>query len=56
MSAPSSASLQPGRLPAPLKADERLHALDILRGLALFGMILAHFHQKPVSRSRGSRI
>ena len=29
----------------PLPADERLHALDILRGLALFGMILVHFHQ-----------
>jgi len=32
--------------PAPLAADERIHALDILRGLALFGMILVHFHQK----------
>lgn len=32
--------------PAPLDTDERLHALDILRGLALFGMILVHFHQK----------
>ena len=31
--------------PAPLAADERIHALDILRGLALFGMILVHFHQ-----------
>jgi uncharacterized protein len=26
--------------------DDRLHTLDILRGLALFGMILVHFHQK----------
>lgn len=25
---------------------ERLQALDILRGIALFGMILVHFHQK----------
>ena len=31
---------------APVDAGERLHALDILRGLALFGMILVHFHQK----------
>src|SRR6476646_3766579 len=30
----------------PVEAAERLHALDILRGLALFGMILVHFHQK----------
>jgi uncharacterized protein len=30
----------------PLDTGERLHALDILRGLALFGMILVHFHQK----------
>lgn len=26
--------------------EDRLHTLDILRGLALFGMILVHFHQK----------
>ncbi len=31
---------------APLDTDERLHALDTIRGLALFGMILVHFHQK----------
>ncbi|HTM26311.1 MAG TPA: DUF418 domain-containing protein [Vicinamibacterales bacterium] len=30
----------------PTEAAERLHALDVLRGLALFGMILVHFHQK----------
>jgi uncharacterized protein len=45
MSAPSPAP--PVAVPlAPLDAGERLHALDILRGLALFGMILVHFHQK----------
>jgi uncharacterized protein len=32
--------------PATLDADGRIHALDILRGFALFGMILVHFHQK----------
>ena len=31
---------------APVDVDERLHALDILRGLALCGMVLVHFHQK----------
>jgi uncharacterized protein len=31
---------------APVEAIERIHALDILRGLALFGMILVHFHQR----------
>ena len=36
----------PGVVSRPLAGDERLHALDILRGLALFGMILVHFHQK----------
>ena len=36
----------PGVLPRPVAGDERLHALDIVRGLALFGMILVHFHQK----------
>lgn len=30
----------------PLDDGERIHVLDILRGLALFGMILVHFHQK----------
>ncbi|HKG33659.1 MAG TPA: DUF418 domain-containing protein [Gemmatimonadales bacterium] len=33
-------------VPAPISTDDRLHTLDILRGLALFGMILVHFHQK----------
>src|SRR4051812_10113545 len=32
--------------PAPIDSDERLHTLDILRGLALAGMILVHFHQR----------
>ena len=36
----------PSVLPRPAPGDERLHALDILRGLALFGMIVVHFHQK----------
>ena len=31
---------------SPVDGDQRLHTLDILRGLALFGMILVHFHQK----------
>jgi uncharacterized protein len=38
--------------PVPIDADERLHTLDILRGFALAGMILVHFHQrleKPVT-------
>ena len=39
--------LAPGSsAPAPVTTDDRLHTLDILRGLALFGMILVHFHQK----------
>ena len=53
MSLPSSPAIlaAPGS-PAPIDADERLHALDILRGFALAGMILVHFHQrleKPAS-------
>src|SRR5262245_48701756 len=35
----------PDCLHKAIGSDERLHALDILRGLALFGMILVHFHQ-----------
>jgi uncharacterized membrane protein YeiB len=43
MSAPASPATGPSA-PAPIDADERLHTLDILRGLALAGMILVHFH------------
>src|SRR5262245_13515557 len=32
--------------PAPLDTEERIHALDILRGLALCFMIVVHFHQR----------
>src|SRR5258705_13863539 len=37
----------------PVESEERLHALDVLRGLALFGMILVHFHQKMRLESTG---
>jgi len=46
LSASPSAPTRLAPPPAPLDGEERLHALDILRGLALFGMILVHFHQK----------
>jgi uncharacterized protein len=29
-----------------IDSEERLQALDVLRGFALFGMVLVHFHQK----------
>jgi uncharacterized protein len=35
-----------GRAAAPVGEGGRLQALDILRGIALFGMILVHFHQR----------
>lgn len=37
----------------PVDVGERLPALDILRGLALFGMILVHFHQKTRIETAG---
>ena len=37
----------------PVDGGERLVALDILRGLALFGMILVHFHQKTRIETSG---
>ena len=46
MSAAPAIAPEVPRPAAPLAIDERLHALDILRGLALFAMILVHFHQK----------
>jgi uncharacterized protein len=39
--------------PEYLESADRLVALDILRGLALFGMILVHFHQKTRLDSQG---
>lgn len=39
--------------PSPIDSDERLHSLDVLRGLALFGMILVHFHQKTRIETTG---
>jgi uncharacterized protein len=44
-SAPPATDVAP-RAPAPIDADERLHSLDIMRGFALAGMILVHFHQR----------
>jgi len=34
--------------------DERIHTLDILRGLALLGMILVHFHQHMEIEASGA--
>ena len=38
---------------APIEAEKRLVALDVLRGLALLGMILVHFHQKMRAEATG---
>ena len=47
MSLPGSlATMAAPRSPAPIDADERLHTLDVLRGFALLGMILVHYHQR----------
>ena len=40
----------------PIDSDGRLHSLDILRGLALAGMMLVHSHvrlERPVSGTEG---
>jgi uncharacterized protein len=39
---------------APIAMNERVHALDILRGLALLGMILVHFHQHMEIEASGA--
>src|SRR5689334_23743275 len=39
--------------PGPIDSDERLHSLDVLRGLTLFGMILVHFHQRTRIETSG---
>lgn len=43
----------PTELAGPPLDVERLHTLDILRGLALAGMILVHFHQRMRLPSAG---
>ena len=50
---PISLAIAPQRRAAPVEADERLHALDVLRGLALIFMVLVHFHQLMRLESRG---
>ena len=40
-------------VPATSPVDQRLASLDILRGLALFGMILVHFHQRVRADATG---
>jgi uncharacterized protein len=54
MSAPSPASAA-ATAPATVSpaVDARLDALDILRGLAIFGMILVHWHQRIGSQVTG---
>ncbi len=37
----------------PVEPNERLHALDVLRGLALIFMVLVHFHQLMRLESKG---
>ncbi len=38
---------------APVGSDDRIHALDILRGFALWGMIVVHFHQRVNTEAAG---
>ena len=55
MSLPASAAtVAAPSAPAPIDSDERLHTLDILRGLALGGMILVHFHQRLEKAATGA--
>ena len=44
---------RPSRRVAPVEGQERLHALDVLRGLALVFMVLVHFHQLMRLESKG---
>lgn len=46
MSEPVSQVVSNPRGAGPVGFDQRIHTLDILRGIALFGMILVHFHQR----------
>ena len=46
MSASSSAAVPTTTVPDPRVRQVRLDALDILRGLAILGMIVVHWHQR----------
>lgn len=50
--APSPVYDSPSLPVAPVNSGERLQSIDVLRGLALFFMILVHFHQ--LMRAEGS--
>src|SRR5215213_1169078 len=50
--APIATHRSPDRA-VPAGPNERLHALDVLRGLALVFMILVHFHQFMRLESKG---
>ena len=41
-----SADVAPATLVGDDASQARVHSLDILRGLAMYGMVLVHFHQK----------
>ena len=47
------ATYRPPDRPASVGPNERLHALDVIRGLALVFMILVHFHQFMRLESQG---
>jgi uncharacterized protein len=47
------ATRRPPDRAVPVGPNERLHALDVLRGLALILMILVHFHQLMRLESKG---
>ena len=47
-------SLTVSDTPAPIAGDDRIHALDILRGFALWGMIVVHFHQRVHTEAAGA--
>lgn len=52
MSSPSpTVAAQAPALDLPTLTAERLHTLDVLRGFALLGMILVHFHMHSQERS-----
>ena len=50
---PLLAARRPSPGAAPVEPNERLHALDVLRGLALIFMVLVHFHQLMRLESKG---
>ena len=53
---PMPLTRKPASFSGPVAASERLHTLNTLRGVARFGMLLVHSHQRPQPESAAGAV